>query len=328
MKVALTGATGGVGRHFARAARARGDSVRALVRDTAGAADLAELGVELVAGDLADTEALGALAKGCDAFVHAAAQVGDQGTEAQFEEVNVRGTERAIEAAARGGVRRFVHVSSVAVYGRPEHGIIEETFAPLACDGPYERTKLAAERLAFARGKAHRVEVSAVRPPVIFGPYDRQFIPRVLDGLRKHRTLYIDGGRAPFNVVSADDLTEAILLCATHPSAAGEAFNVAASPPPCVRDVIDTIADAAALRRPFVSLPRSVAMPLARGVERLWAATKRTGPAPITPFVVTLLTRNVVYDAQKARRVLGWTGGRKPLDAIFATTRAHIARGA
>src|SRR5438105_570420 len=123
MIVAVTGATGGVGTALVRALRARGDSVRALVRDPARA----KLDATLVRGDLGDEAALEEVARGADAFVHTAAHVGDWGDSAEFEDVNVGGTRRAVEAAARAKVKRFVHVSSVAVYGRPESGNIDQT---------------------------------------------------------------------------------------------------------------------------------------------------------------------------------------------------------
>src|SRR5689334_14923191 len=91
MRIAITGATGGVGGAVCRAAGARGDAVRALVRDPARAARIAAIGVELVRGDLDDPAALEETARGADAFVHAAAQVGDIGTAEEFERVNVGG---------------------------------------------------------------------------------------------------------------------------------------------------------------------------------------------------------------------------------------------
>lgn len=316
MRIGITGATGGVGRAACRTALGLGHEVTALVRDPARATELRAMGVELVKGDLEDAAALERTAAGAGAFIHGAAHVGDVGTREEFERTNVGGTRRAIDAAARAGVKRFVHVSSSAVYGRPSQGNIDEDH-PLRPFGlPYEDTKLAAERLAFTRGAELGIEVCAVRPCIVFGPEDRVFIPRAVAALRARRALLINRGRAPLNVVSSEDVADVLLRGATHPAAAGEAFNVASSPPPTVKEVFDTIADAAFLPRTRISLPYAVALPLARVVEAIWKLTMRPGPPPVTPFVVTLLTRNVVYDASKARRVLGWEGGKDPLGGI------------
>jgi nucleoside-diphosphate-sugar epimerase len=323
MRIALTGATGGLGTTLALAARSRGDEVTALVRDPAKAAELERAGVKLVRGDLDDDAALDATARGASVFVHAAAHVGDWGDPMTFERVNVGGTRHCVEAAARENVKRFVHVSSVAVYGRPAEGIIDETYAARACGGAYEDTKLEAERIAFTLGAGLGLEVSAVRPPVIFGPHDRVFLPRLVKQLRARMAVLIDGGLSPFNVVDAADVVDVILRCAEQRGAVGEAFNVAAAPPPAFRDVLGAVADAADVPRPRLSVPRGVAMTLARVMDDAWRIVDAKSPPPLTPFVVTLLTRNVTYDASKARRVLGWTGGHDPLGAIGRAVIAH-----
>jgi nucleoside-diphosphate-sugar epimerase len=325
MLIALTGATGGVGQALVRAALAEGYTIRALVRDAKRAASLAARGVALVEGDLENPAALEETARGADVFVHTAAHVGDAGPREEFERVNVGGTRNAVEAAARAGVKRFVHVSSVAVYGRPDRGNIDESYAPRPCGTPYEDTKYEAERVAFERGRALGLEVSAVRPPVIYGPDDRVFLPRAIKTLRKRLALYIDGGRAPLNVVNVDDVAEVILRCATRAEAVGEAFNVAANPPPTVRQVLETIAEVAGAPLPRVSLPYKVAMVLATALDTGWKLARAKGSAPLTPFVVTLMTRHVVYDASKARRLLGWNGGGDPLASIREAARIHAA---
>jgi nucleoside-diphosphate-sugar epimerase len=322
MRIGITGATGGVGRAVCRAARALGNDVVALVRDPERAKDLAALGVTLVRGDLEDAGALESIARGADAVVHGAAHVGDVGTPAEFERVNVGGTERVVEATARAGAKRFVHVSSTAVYGRPPNGVIDETRPPRPFGKPYEDTKLAAERLAFERGKAKGLEVAAVRPCIIFGAEDRVFLPRAIKTLRARRALYVNGGRGRLNVIAAEDVADVILRCAAQPGAVGEAFNVASDPVPTVREVLETIADAAGAPRPTRSLPYPAAMAVAIAVDATWRIARLEPPPPITPFVVTLMTRDVVYDSSKARRVLGWTGGRDALGAI----RRAVAR--
>jgi 2-alkyl-3-oxoalkanoate reductase len=325
VKIAITGATGGVGQQVVRSALARGDSVRALVRDPSRAADLAKEGVELVRGDLFDRSALESLADGADAVIHSAGHVGDQGGDrSTFERVNVDGTKNVLEAAAKKGVKRFVHVSSVAYYGRPQHGTIDEKFEPLANDAPYEASKRAAERVVFGRGAELGMEVAAVRPPVIYGPYDRQFLPPLVDRLRRGRVLYVDGGLAPFNIVSSADVADVLLRCTNHPAAAGEAFNVAASPPPSFKAMVEAIADAAGLEKPRRSLSKKTAMAIARVVEGAWKLARAKGPAPISRFVVEIISLHIVYDASKARNILGWTGGQTPLEDIAALTRKLV----
>lgn len=331
MKLALTGVTSGVGLRLAEIARERGDDVAGLVRDPGrdDARRLASLGVRIVRGDLEDEAALRELARGADAFVHMAAHVGDWGTREQFERVNVGGTRRAVEAAAAERVRRFVQLSSTSVYGRPDHGRITEEWPRKHSGQPYDDTKCDAEALAFERGRELGLVVAAVRPPIIYGPYDRNFLPRAVETLRQRRFLLIDGGRAPLNLVWVDHVCDVLLLSAEREGVDGEAFNVMDEVdrrPPSVRDVATTIARAVSAPPPRLSLPFGAAMAIGRVVEKGFQLARAEKAPPVTPFVVRILTRDVVYDASKAVRVLGWQPRVGSLEGIERQARAYARR--
>ena len=329
MRLAVTGITSGVGMRLAEMALERGHTVAGLVRDPtrADARRLAERGVRLVHGDLDASAALAELCRDADAVLHLAAHVGDQGTPEQFEHVNVTGTRNVVEAAAAGrgdAPRRFVQLSSTAVYGRPDEGQVTEDWPTRKIGLPYEDTKTDAERLAFERGAALGLTVAAVRPPIIYGPYDRNFMPRAIQAIRGRRFLLVDGGRAPLNVVWVDHVADLLLLAAEHPAAAGQAFNVmdeVDSLPPSVREVGEIIARACGLPLPRLSLPMPAARALAQVVERVWEVAKLPGTPPLTPFVVTILTRHVVYDASKAVALLGWGPKVRARDGLARAAR-------
>lgn len=331
MRIAVTGITSGVGMRLAEIAIEAGHEVRGLMRDPAraDAKRLIALGVRPVHGDLDAQPALDALCNGADVLVHTAAHVGDKGTLEEFERVNVVGTRNVVEAAGRARVRRLVHLSSTAVYGRPPSGRVTEDWPTKKIGTPYEDTKTEAERVAFRRGALLDVEVTAVRPPIIYGPYDRNFLPRAMEALRYHRFLLVEGGRAPLNVVWVDHVVDVILRAAQSPKAAGQAFNVmdeVDTLPPSVRDVAETIAREAKLPRPRISLPYGAARALARTLERGWEIAKREGTPPITSFVVTMLTREVVYDSSKAVSVLGWSPKIRALQGIARFAREAAGR--
>src|SRR5439155_1020146 len=110
--VAVTGATGFVGRHIAAVLTRRGHAVRALVRRPIQARTLASLGVELVPGDLADVAALKTLTRGTHAVVHLVGIIVEKGP-ATFHAVHVDGTRRLVEAARQAGIDRFVHMLAI-----------------------------------------------------------------------------------------------------------------------------------------------------------------------------------------------------------------------
>jgi len=155
-RVALTGASGFLGGALVNALRARGASVRALVRNPSAIADA---DVEIVKGDLDDPAALAMLAEGAEAFIHLAG-VTHARDESDYVRVNVGGAARAAEAAARHGAR-FAHASSISAR------------APAL--SPYAASKRASEE-AVARACAEGSWI-ALRLPAIYGPRDRATLP-------------------------------------------------------------------------------------------------------------------------------------------------------
>jgi nucleoside-diphosphate-sugar epimerase len=293
-------------------ARERGDEVTGLVRDPnrLDAKGLERLGVRIVAGDVGDAGALADVARGADVFVHAAAIVGDEMDTKEMHRVNVDGTRVVIESAAKAGVPHIVHISSSAVYGRPDHGRVTEQWPTRLIGTPYEDTKALAERIAFERGRELGLSVIAIRPPIIYGPYDRNFMPRALETLKRRLVVLIDGGRAPLNLVWVDHVIDVVLAAAARRDLGGEAYNVmdeVDQRPPSVREVFEAIARAADLPIPRIQLSYNAAMALAKTIEWGMAAVDSKKKPPLTPFVVKILTRDVVYDASKAAAELGFT---------------------
>jgi dihydroflavonol-4-reductase len=171
VRVLVTGATGLTGANVCEQLVGRGDQVRALVRSAPAAEALADLGVDLVVGDIVDAEAVSRAAKGTDAAIHAAALLGGTSQDpSAFAAVNLEGTRHVLDAAATHGLRRVVAFSTGTFFdlGATEH--LED--APLLDEpprDPYTVTKLAAYRLAHERAAAGQ-DVLTCHPGAIFGP--------------------------------------------------------------------------------------------------------------------------------------------------------------
>ncbi len=149
--IAVTGATGFVGRALLSEAGSQGIATRALTRRD----QPLRQGVDWVRGDLADRQALARLVKGAEAVIHVAGVVNAPDA-AGFEAGNVTGTLEVVEAAARAGVPRFIHVSSLAAR-EPKLST-------------YGASKLRAEKIVAASG----LDWTAVRPPAVYGPWDTE----------------------------------------------------------------------------------------------------------------------------------------------------------
>ena len=167
MKILVTGATGKVGSRLSKWLAKRGDHVRALVRDTAKAADLAGAGIELAKGDLLDATSLAAAVRGVDAVVHCAAFFRGA-TDEQAHATNDVGTQHLARAALAANVKRFVFTSTNLVYGATGGRVVNEDDACAPKHG-YPMSKLAAERFLLA---LEGLDVFVLRLPFVYGDGD------------------------------------------------------------------------------------------------------------------------------------------------------------
>jgi nucleoside-diphosphate-sugar epimerase len=303
--VLVTGATGFIGRHVAEALVERGHDVRCVVRRPEKAAALAARGMDIVAGDLTDPASLRAAAHGRDTVVHAAAQAGDWAARRAYEDANVGGTRHMLEAAEAMGAARFVHLSSVAVYGR-RRGRIDETAPSAPTGNGYIDTKIAAEAQVFERHRAGRLRCSVVRPCIVYGPYDWKFVPRVAEGLWGGRVPLIAGGAHRAPIVGVSDVADLVVECATQPAAAGEAFNCAATEAVSWKRLFEEVARLIDARVPRRSVPFWAAYGAGAVLEAAYRLAGSGTPPLITRYAADLLGTPVEYDMAKAERLLGW----------------------
>ena len=174
VRALVTGATGFTGGHLVRRLVAAGDTVRAIVRQPDQARDLNNAGIEVVRGDLTDATSLRAACEGVDVVYNIGALYRTAGLPASaYRAVNAIGVESLVREAARAGVRRVVHCSTVGVHGDVEHPPANEE-APLRPGDVYQETKVEGEQLAIAAAKDTGVELVIARPSGIYGPGDRR----------------------------------------------------------------------------------------------------------------------------------------------------------
>ena len=328
----ITGATGFVGSHVAERVRAQGHATRCLVRAGSDTAFLQSIGVELVVGELAPGGLPESALEGVDVVVHSAAKVGDWGAVEEYRQVNVDGLRALLEAVKGRPVTRFVHVSSLGVYEARHHYGTDET-EPLPAqhiDG-YTQTKVEAEALALEYHRKHGVPVTVLRPGFIYGPRDRNVLPRLIERLKAGTVVYIAGGRYALNTTFVGNLVDAILIAAERPAAVGEVFNITDGEFVSKRKFFESVADGVGLPRPKRNIPLFLAKVLARVLER--GARRRNSPtAPkLTQAVVKFAGLNLDYGIGKARTVLGYApatgfdeGMRQAVASVKSETKEVI----
>jgi dihydroflavonol-4-reductase len=219
VKCLVTGATGLVGSHVARALLARGDTVRALVRPTSDRGAIAGLPLELYEGDVLEPATLRRAVHGCDVVFHAAAHFAYWGkTAADLETTALAGTANVLAAAARAGVRRAVVTSSSVVLGYSDDGSVldERSVAQAEPDAPYVSSKIRQDRLALERAHTLGLELVLVCPTLVVGPFATTLGPSnavLCTYLRDPLRLTYPGG---CNIVAAADVGQGHVLAAVR----------------------------------------------------------------------------------------------------------------
>lgn len=295
----LTGATGFLGGAVAHRLIAEGAKVRALVRNPGKAGYIQGLpGLDLIPGDLNHPTYHEAL-RGCQIVIHVAAALG--GKLALQMVANRDGTKALATAAADAGIERFVHVSTISVYGYRNTGDVTEATPPNPGHDPYGISKLAAEvalqEVAEARGLAY----SIIRPGMIYGPRSGMWTGQMFKVARRRPTLFIGAGQGSCYPIHVDDVV-ALTLLAEHPAAVGEIFNCTPDPSPTWREFLGLYAQLAGHQR-WLGVPPLLLKPVAAitGI-----VMPEGNPLRDLPDLLPFSQRYITYKMTKARDLLGW----------------------
>ena len=300
----VTGGSGFVGGALIERLRREGWDVRALARSERAAERVRELGAEPVGGDLDDRAALKAGAEGCELAFHAAAKVEDWGDPADFERLNVCGTQNVIDACREAGVRRLVHVGTEAALmaGQPLVNVDEST--PLRPDSAamYSSSKAKAEQLVRDAGG---LETVVVRPRFVWGRGDTSLLPTIIEMVRSGRFRWVGGGRHLSATTHIDNTVEGLWLAATK-APAGSVYFVTDGEPVVFREFLMEMLGTQGVEIPDKSVPPGVARVAAAASERIWRLLKRPGSPPLTRFAVWVSSQECTIDISRAERELGY----------------------
>jgi nucleoside-diphosphate-sugar epimerase len=303
VNVALTGASGYTGGRLLEALRSRGDEVSALVRASSVTEALRSSGARLVEGDLLDGSTVERLLQGADAVVHVAAVYRTAGhPDSYYRDVNVGGTERLLAAAARRGLQRFVHTSTVGVHGHVVDPPADET-APFAPGDIYQQTKAEAEALALSFQRTRGVPVTVVRPGAIYGPGETRLL-KLFRAIARSRYAVVGSGRSFYHPVYIDDLVAGFLLALDRLEAVGQAFLIAGPRYVSQDELASLIARHTGGRVLPFHIPAAPIQLLGAVVEALCVPLGLE--PPIHRRRVDFWTKSRAFTIEKARRLLGY----------------------
>lgn len=242
--ILLTGATGFIGSHTAKALREKGFAVRALVRPQVDTQALRSLGVELAIGDIDDAPSLAKACEGIEQIVHLVGIIRELPPKVTFENVHTVGTRNLLAAAKSAAVQKFLYISAIG--------------ARSGASARYHQTKWAAEEMVRRCG----LEWTILRPSVVFGPGDDfinllandlikapPFIPVIGTGLNKLQPLWVK------------DLAEVIAQSIPLGTFNQQTFELGGSEQLTFREILEIIANHLKMQKPFINIPLALVKP-------------------------------------------------------------------
>ena len=276
----VTGASGFVGRNLVRQLQKDGIAVRALVRNTAKAAWLRDLGAELVDGDISNPSSFEAAMEGCEKAIHLVGII-QEAPGVTFKGVHVDGTRNLLETAKKAGVRHFIYQSALGT--RPN------------AKSQYYRTKWDAEELVRASG----LPFTILRPSLIYGPGDL-FTLRLAESIKISPVLPVIGtGQSKVQPIFIDDVIKCILMISASDSYLNEMYEIGGPEQLTYEEVTKAIAAALGIKRPTVHMPMFFIRTMAKVAETVLPKP------PVTTDQLIMMQEDNVCSMRDIREVFG-----------------------
>ncbi len=312
MNALVTGASGFLGRSIVQQLLARGDSVRALCRrDDPG---LVAMGVELFRADIRQRDRTAAACKGVDVVFHAAGVAGIWGPWDYFHGVNTLGTRHVVDGCRAHRVQRLVYTSSPSVTfdGQSQEGVDESVPYAERWLCHYPHSKALAEQLVLAASGAEGLRTCALRPHLIWGPRDRQLVPRLLARAKQGRLRRVGDGHNLIDMIYVENAAAAHLQAAdalADPASpvGGRAYFISQGEPVRCWQWIDQLLGLAGLPPVRRSIGFRTAWRLGGVLERGHRLFGIQREPVMTRFLAAQLGQSHYFDIRRAREDFGYS---------------------
>jgi nucleoside-diphosphate-sugar epimerase len=325
MEVLITGGNGLLGRHAVSALEERGDSVRVLALPTEDASALEKRGVPICRGDIRRPETLSQAMTGADAVLHLAGMMGVWQPLAEYEAVNVTGTENVCRAALVEGAR-IVHVSSWTVYGMDLGAPAREDLPLAPFREPYALTKAAGDMAVQRMIREDGLQATIIRPGTFFGPGDRLHFGRIADRLHAGKGIVVGRGDNALPFVYVSDVVQGLLLALDDERAIGQAYNITHDRPLTQEQLLRAIAREVGANPPRRHVPYRPLYAAGYIAERV-ATLRRSRRQPVvTRLGVKLFGTDNRHAIDKARRELGYAPRVDLDEAVRLAARWYTGR--
>lgn len=303
----VTGATGFIGRHLSEHLLREGRKVKLFCRPESEHKLLphSKESAEIVVGDLRDQDSIDKAMHGVERVYHCAGHVLDWGPQDTFYATNVQGTQWLLEAAVEQKVKRFIHLSSIAVFGVPSPTYFDDKSPYNPGKDFYSRSKIEGEALAFQYHRDHGLPVVVLRPSVVYGP-GSGWVEEPLRLIRQNKMFLISGGKGTCHPCYIDNLINAMLLASEHPNAIGQGYIVGDNNSITFEEFFNHLAKIVGAK----PVKKSIPLPLARIMASLFESTHKRLKLGARPFLthtaINMLTTHSTLCMGKIRRELNF----------------------
>ncbi len=292
----ITGGAGFLGINLTRYLLARGHKVTSL--------DIVDFDyperstITEIKGDIRDRAIVDRAMQGIDIVVHTAAALPLYKPEDIFS-TDIEGTRNVIDSAYQHGVQRFVHISSTAVYGIPDHHPLLET-DKLDGVGPYGKAKIQAEEVCFEYRKKGMC-VPVIRPKSFIGPERLGVFALFYDWAKDgHGFPMLGSGQNRYQLLDVEDLCQAIYLCCTlDPNVVNDTFNIGAKEFTTMKEDYQAVLDYAGFGKKIRPLPAGPAIFALRVLEAL-------NLSPLYKWVYETASKDSFVSIEKAEKTIGY----------------------
>ncbi len=315
MNIFITGASGFIGRSIVKKLLTDENiKITTLLLPTESEQLMEGLPVRIVRGDITETRTLSGLMDGHDTVIHLAGAVGYGQTMPHCLRINRDGTANVANEAVHSGIRRFCHFSSVSVYGRVPSVPIPETFPLRKTGDPYGDTKIDAENILTDLAGQGKLDLTVLRPTVIYGPGDVLFMPKLIENVQSGRGRVIGKGGNMVDLIHVDDVAEFVYLVLKDSRAIGQTYNLTHPKNPSWKEFMKMVTNELGLPEIKTHLPYYPALAVA-GLMELVAMINGKKPR-LTRYSVRVVGRQYHYLTEKSRRELDFFPKIKLEDGI------------
>jgi nucleoside-diphosphate-sugar epimerase len=325
MKVAITGATGFLGKSLALWLSEKGYELHLHARTEAKADSLRGMAKKVIVCEITDPEGIRELVADADIVIHTVSNFRSaSGPPESYKIINVDGTINTFECARAAGVKRFIHISTIGVFGDIKECPASETTEYNPGDN-YQRTKLEAELYCREQAKeAIGMELVVLRPCSMYGPGDMRML-KMFRMLKKGTFFVVGSCDANFHAVYIDDLLTGIWLAMTEKDINNEVFILGGENYVSLKQYITTAAQAVGSNYPWIKIPFWPMYALSAIVE-LACIPFKIEP-PIFRRRVKFYRNNRAFDISKAKSQLGYSPSTTLEDGMRKTVEWYHSEG-